>query len=123
MQAIPRRNALVALAVLILVTTLCVSTQTAAAASSTCVMPLFGSCDTGSVGANPAGNFVHIDLSPRIHFRVIDTANGSVVNSGISGLTGTRRTISPVLGSYYIHAWRTAESNFYNWAWATVNNN
>ncbi|MDY7228036.1 hypothetical protein [Hyalangium rubrum] len=75
------------------------------AASNTCKMAKEPwKCTTQSVPANPQGNFVHIDVSPRVKYKVYDSKNGAMVHSGRGGWTGTRKTITGLYGKYHVKA-------------------
>jgi len=94
------------------------------AASNTCWMlrPPW-KCTTTSVSANPNGHFIHIDIAPRVAYRVVDSDNGVVVNSGTSSWFGTRKTITGLYGHYHIKAKTVQLLGLMNWQFATINNN
>ncbi len=103
-------------------TSLFLAARPAHAASNTCWMvtaPL--KCTTNAVSANPNGNFVHINISPRVKYQVIDSSNGVVVSSGTSGWLGARKTIAGLYGRYQIKA--EIAGSFVDSGWATIGNN
>jgi hypothetical protein len=92
----------------------------AVAASNTCWMVTEPwKCTTNSVSANAQAHFVHIDISPRVEYVVVDSNNGVVVNSGTSGWTGTRKTIIGLYSRYHIKAKAVGPFR----AFATISNN
>lgn len=107
-------------------TSLVLPVGSAHAASNTCWMAILprshNSCTTTSVSANPNGHFVHINISPRVAYRVIDSSNGAVVSSGTSGLLGTRKTITGLYSRYHIKAELPGPLSGPN-AFATIDNN
>ncbi len=62
------------------------------------------SCTTETIRSHPSNHFVHIDISPKVYFKVIDAATHEVKDEGTSGWTGTRRTITSLDSSYYVEA-------------------
>lgn len=109
----------------VLASAMLLSGQTLLAASHTCWMAKEPyKCTTESVSAHPINHFVHIDISPRVKYRVIDTNNGAVVSSGTSGWTGTRKTIGGLYSRYHVKAEALGPLGIGPVrAFATINNN
>ena len=121
-RATGRRLAVMAASTTMAAAALGTAAQGAAAASSTCWIPIGTQmCRTEAISANPAGHFVHIDITPKVKYKVFDVDTGVTVDEDTTGWLGTRKTIVGMYGRYRIQAERTWFTT--NIAWATLNNN
>ena len=86
--------------------TLAAGATPAMAEASSCIASIIklgnDGCTTGSVGANPSGHFVHVDITGDAHWEVIDVANGIRVWVGQTGLSGISKTIFGLFARYQL---------------------